>query len=455
MATAAMAMRAVLPVRKRFQTRINERKSRVRVNAGEEGIAASAVAHVEGLSRNFENSIYMLAAAVATADDGVAEAANEVSKKKGILTPLVDTFETLLKFIQGGLDHVHVPYSYGWSIVMLTLLVKTVTYPLTKTQVESSLNMQNLKPKIEAINKRYENEPELKQQATAKLYQENDINPLAGCLPVFATLPVFIALYRTLSQVSSEGLLTEGFYWIPSLSGPTTIAARQAGTGTAWLFPFVDGAPPIGWEDALAYLVLPVAIIAAQFASQEILQPPPTDDPKAQQTQAVLKFLPLMTGYFALCVPSGLTLYWFSNTAITIAQSIYLRKFGGAKARVEAQKYNMKLGTARRPAHLQYRYSERQLNEFKAREEQQRTAIAAQRAQAKSDYAETTAFVSGDEESMALRNAASNGRQQVSSTEKVEQKDDEGASIGETAVDKPKYIVKRKRKSDKVMRILA
>lgn len=454
MATKTMAMRGVASVGKKCPTRLKGRKSRVRVGAVDGGMAETAVAHVESLSQNFENSIYLLAAAVATADDGVAETANEFVKKKGILTPLVDTFETLLKFIQGGLDHVHVPYSYGWSIVMLTLLVKTVTYPLTKAQVESSLNMQNLKPKIDAINKRFENEPELKQQATAKLYQENDINPLAGCLPVFATLPVFIALYRTLSQVSSEGLLTEGFYWIPSLSGPTTIAARQAGTGTAWLFPFVDGAPPIGWEDALAYLVLPVAIIAAQFASQEILQPPPTDDPKAQQTQAVLKFLPLMTGYFALCVPSGLTLYWFSNTTITIAQSIYLRKFGGAKARVEAQKFNMKLGTARRPTHLQYRYSERQLREFKRREEEQRATTAAQRAQARNDYAETVAFVSGDEESMTRRNAGSNGRHEIVPKKEGELEHKE-APAEKKGVEKPRYIVKRKRKSDKVMKILA
>ncbi len=76
-------------------------------------------------------------------------------------------------------------------------------------------------------------------------------------------------------------LLTRGFY--------------LQGTGLAWLFPLVNGAPPIGWHDALAYLVLPVLLVASQFVSQRIMSPP-SDDPQQAQTQAILKFLPLMIG---------------------------------------------------------------------------------------------------------------------------------------------------------------
>ncbi|KAH9325298.1 hypothetical protein KI387_005476, partial [Taxus chinensis] len=105
------------------------------------------------------------------------------------------------------------------------------------------------------------------------------------------------------------GLLTEGFFWIPSLAGPTTIAARQNGNAISWLFPFVDGHPPLGWSDTFAYLVLPVALVVSQYISMQIMQTPQADDPSQKNTQILLKFLPFMIGYFSLSVPSGLSIY--------------------------------------------------------------------------------------------------------------------------------------------------
>lgn len=112
----------------------------------------------------------------------------------------------------------------------------------------------------------------LKPQQT--LYEKAEVNPYAGCLPSIATIPVFIGLYRSLTQVAKEGLLdTEGFYWIPNLAGPTSIDVR----GTEWLWPLVDGAPPIGWDEAGAYLVLPALLVVAQYASSKIITPPVSD----------------------------------------------------------------------------------------------------------------------------------------------------------------------------------
>jgi membrane protein insertase Oxa1/YidC/SpoIIIJ len=105
----------------------------------------------------------------------------------------------------------------------------------------------------------------------------------------------------------------------------------RVGSGTAWLFPFVNGAPPVGWEDASKYLVLPVLLVAAQFASSAIISPPiKEDDENAGFTKALFVFLPFMVGWFALNVPSGLSLYYFSNTIITSGIQIWLRKLGGA-----------------------------------------------------------------------------------------------------------------------------
>ncbi|CAL8469942.1 g9484 [Coccomyxa elongata] len=269
------------------------------------------------------------------ADAAVAQpaAVQAAAQDDGWLAPISSGLNYSLQQIQTGLDTLHVPYSYGWAIIVLTIGTKILTFPFTKVQVESALAVQKLRPTIDAIKRQYGDDKKSIQRETSALYEASGVNPAAGCLPTLATIPIFWGLYRTLSNVASAGLLTEGFYWIPSLSGPTSLAAQRAGTGTAWLFPFVDGAPPVGWEDAARYLALPVALVAAQFASSAVISPPIDDeDPNANFSKALLLFVPFMVGWFALNVPSGLSLYYFSNTIITSGIQIWLRKLGGAKA---------------------------------------------------------------------------------------------------------------------------
>ncbi|KAF9597555.1 hypothetical protein IFM89_019569 [Coptis chinensis] len=290
----------------------------------------------EGMVRRAECLLYTLAdAAVVTADstgsgsDGVA-----AQKGGGWFGFISDAMEVVLKVLKDGLSTVHVPYAYGFAIILLTVIVKVATLPLTKQQVESTMAMQNLQPKIKAIQERYAGNQERIQLETSRLYKQAGVNPLAGCLPTLATIPVWIGLYQALSNVANEGLLTEGFFWIPSLGGPTTIAARQSGAGVSWLFPFVDGHPPLGWHDTAAYLVLPVLLVASQYVSMEIMKPPQTNDPAQKNTLLIFKFLPLMIGYFSLSVPSGLSIYWFTNNVLSTAQQVWLRKLGGAKPTV-------------------------------------------------------------------------------------------------------------------------
>lgn len=280
--------------------------------------------------------LYTLADAAVSADpaaagpaSGTADAA--VQKNGGWFVFISEAMEVVLKVLEDGLTAVHVPYAYGFAIILLTVIVKIATYPLTKKQVESTLAMQNLQPKIKAIQERYKGNQERIQLETSRLYKQAGVNPLAGCFPTLATIPVWIGLYQALSNVANEGLLTEGFFWIPSLGGPTTIAARQSGSGISWLIPFVDGHPPLGWQDTAAYLVLPVLLVISQYVSMELMKPPQTDDPSQKNTLLVFKFLPLMIGYFSLSVPSGLSIYWFTNNVLSTAQQVWLRKLGGAK----------------------------------------------------------------------------------------------------------------------------
>ncbi|KAE9616619.1 putative membrane insertase OXA1/ALB3/YidC, membrane insertase YidC/Oxa1 [Lupinus albus] len=280
-----------------------------------------------------EGLLYTLADAAVVAADSATAASGDVTSQKngGWFGFISEAMEFVLKVLKDGLTAVHVPYSYGFAIILLTLIVKAATLPLTKQQVESTLAMQNLQPKLKAIQARYAGNQERIQLETSRLYSQAGVNPLAGCLPTLATIPVWIGLYQALSNVANEGLLTEGFLWIPSLGGPTSIAARQSGSGISWLFPFVDGHPPLGWHDTAAYLVLPVLLVVSQYVSMEIMKPPQTNDPNQKNSLLILKFLPLMIGYFSLSVPSGLTIYWFINNVLSTAQQVWLRKLGGAK----------------------------------------------------------------------------------------------------------------------------
>ncbi|KAK9104275.1 hypothetical protein Scep_021119 [Stephania cephalantha] len=274
-----------------------------------------------------EGLVYAIADAAASSAGSV-----DGDKQSGDwLSGVANLMESVLKVLKDGLSALHVPYAYGFAIILLTVLVKAATFPLTKKQVESAMAMRSLQPQVKAIQQRYAGDQERIQRETARLYKLAGVNPLAGCLPTLATIPVWIGLYRALSNVANEGFLTEGFFWIPSLAGPTTIAAKQNGSGFSWLFPFVDGQPPLGWPDTLAYLVLPVLLVVSQYVSVQIMQSSQVNDPNMKNSQAITKFLPLMIGYFALSVPSGLSLYWLTNNILSTTQQVWFQKLGGAK----------------------------------------------------------------------------------------------------------------------------
>lgn len=270
------------------------------------------------------------------ADAATAVATTTGRQDGGWLAPVADGLEATLLWFRGGFAAAGVPYAYGWAIVALTAATKVATFPFTKKQVESSLAVAKLKPDVDDIKRRYGDDRDAVQRETNALYEKAGVDPAAGCLPTLATLPVFWGLYRALSNVASDGSLVEGFYWIPSLAGPTSVAAQRAGTGTAWLLPLVDGAPPGGWDAAAPYLVLPALLVAAQYASSAIMTPPKKDDDEggagAAFSKALILGLPLMVGWFSLNVPAGLSLYYFSNTIMTSSIQVWLRKLGGASA---------------------------------------------------------------------------------------------------------------------------
>lgn len=180
--------------------------------------------------------------------------------------------------------------------------------------------LQALQPTIKDIQAKYQSNPEVMNQKISEVYQTNEVNPLAGCLPSLVQIPVFIGLYRAVLELAKGDQLNEGFLFLPSLEGP--VYGADPTQGSAWLFSgWTDGVPSLGWDDTLAFLVLPVFLVISQFVSMELMSP--KDQP--QQSNAVLKVLPLMIGWFSLNVPSALCIYWVTNNIVTTATSLVIR----------------------------------------------------------------------------------------------------------------------------------
>jgi YidC/Oxa1 family membrane protein insertase len=111
--------------------------------------------------------------------------------------------------------------AWGVSIILLTLTIKALTFPLTKTQLEGTSKMQAMQPAIKELQAKYQSNPEVMNQKIAEFYQDNEINPLAGCIPSLVQIPVFIGLYRAVLTLAKENKLDEPFLWLPNLEGPT------------------------------------------------------------------------------------------------------------------------------------------------------------------------------------------------------------------------------------------
>ena len=218
--------------------------------------------------------------------------------------------------------------SWGISIILFTAFLRTIIYPLNFISYESTERNKALKPYMDKIKDRYGEDQQAVNLATAKLYEMTETNPLAGCLPAIAQIPVFIALYRSVLNLAFDQKIGEGFFFVPNLEGPT----YDNGRGIQWLTEnWVDGVPSLGWHDTLAFLALPVALVLTQSVSMRVLTPPPDPaDKSAQNANRVLKYLPLMIGWFSANVPSGLGLYWMTSNVFSVAGSL------GAKAYLKA-----------------------------------------------------------------------------------------------------------------------
>jgi len=273
-------------------------------------------------SISLSDAVDALSADAVAAVDAVQPAVDVVEKTdNGWFGILTGPTESLLQLIHSALVGVGVDQnSWGVSIIAMTVIIKLLTFPLTKTQLESTNKMQALQPTIKDIQAKYQSNPEVMNQKISEVYQTNEVNPLAGCLPSLVQIPIFIGLYRAVLDLAKGNQLDEAFLFLPNLEGP--VYGADPTKGSAWLFDgWTNGVPSLGWEDTIAFLILPVFLVISQFVSMELMQS--KDSP--QQGNAVLKFLPLMIGWFSLNVPAALCIYWVTNNIVTTATSLAIR----------------------------------------------------------------------------------------------------------------------------------
>jgi YidC/Oxa1 family membrane protein insertase len=181
-------------------------------------------------------------------------------------------------------------HNWGVAIILLTVLVKALLYPLTAKSVASMNEMRKLQPEIEKLKQKYAGDREKLNLATMQLYQQHKVNPLGGCLPMLLQLPIWFALYATL-QTSVE-LYRASFLWMTDLTRHDP------------------------------YFILPIAMGASSFIMQK-LSPQPAD---SAQAKMMLYFMPGFFTVLMLFVPGGLTLYIFVNNVLSIAQQQYMMK---------------------------------------------------------------------------------------------------------------------------------
>ena len=191
-----------------------------------------------------------------------------------------------------------ITHNYGWAIILVTIVINMVLFPLRLSSMKSSKKMQAIQPQVAAINAKYKNlkmnDPKKSEQneELMALYKKHDINPVGGCVPMLLQIPFFIAYYKVLTvTIAMRGA---SWLWVNDLSQPETIAIR----------------------------ILPILLVVTQFLSQR-MTPSPGADPSQQK---MMMFMPLFLGYIFYYNSSGLVLYWLTGNVVGIIQQLALNR---------------------------------------------------------------------------------------------------------------------------------
>ncbi|MDK2821120.1 MAG: YidC/Oxa1 family rane protein insertase [Clostridia bacterium] len=188
--------------------------------------------------------------------------------------------------------------NYGLAIILFTIIVKVVLYPLTFKQLRSMRKMQEIQPKIKEIQKKYKGNSQKTQQAIMELYQKENINPLGGCLPLLVQMPILYYLFSTLRTFFNPSINPAvqmdhaNFFWVPNLGQPD---------------PYI----------------LPVLVATLTFFQQQVSMAGTNQE---QNQKIMLYIMPLIIGWMSRNFPAGLALYWVTFSLMGILEQFIIRR---------------------------------------------------------------------------------------------------------------------------------
>lgn len=206
-----------------------------------------------------------------------------------VLDFLSHIMQYLLTFFYNMSASLGVP-NYGLAIILLTIVLKTVLYPLTVAQTKTMKAMAVVAPKTKEIQEKYKNNPEKLQKELGELYKKHQINPLSGCLPLIAQMPFLIAIFFAIRDYQYIG--EPSFLWMANLAAPDPT------------------------------YILPVLSAAATYLQTKMSSTPE----QLEQQKMMTLMMPLIILYISLTFPAGLVLYWFMGSVVQIIQQYYLNK---------------------------------------------------------------------------------------------------------------------------------
>jgi YidC/Oxa1 family membrane protein insertase len=240
-----------------------------------------------------------------------------------IFQPLITVFEAVLKFF-----HNNVGVGWGLSIVLLTILIRVILLPLTLKQFHSMQSLQRLQPELKAIQNKYKEDKQRQQQELMKFYKENNVNPLASCLPLVAQLPVFISLFYMLradlrknicpgvQKTFQANYAAAHHLALAKAAGQTTPCGSGHGAGFLFIHDLTNKAT------GLTLVVLILLYVGTQLASTVMMQSPTMD---ATQRRLMM-LLPLFFVLFIISFPAGVIVYWVTTNSWTILQQFIVKR---------------------------------------------------------------------------------------------------------------------------------
>ena len=205
---------------------------------------------------------------------------------------LSNIVQQVITFLYGLTNMLGVP-SYGLAIVIMTVIVKLILYPLTKKQIESTKAMMSIQPKMKEIQEKYKDDKQRLNMELANLYKNEGVNPLAGCLPLLVQMPIMIGIFYGIRDFSYAG--PSNFLWMETISNPDPM------------------------------YILPILSALTTFVQSKQTMP----DTSSPQNKIMLYFMPLFIGYISLNFPAGLVIYWVVMNIMQIGQQALMNKAAG------------------------------------------------------------------------------------------------------------------------------